>query len=142
MILRGLSEMWKLYVNNIMFACSLPMSTSTWRPDHCNGPSGYMSGELKSENINKKKAHTRQSYYPAKITQLPHRIQVHSRKILVKEIQFLYELQRPSRLKTLMNCSSLLNAITNDLDRSLRQAGEFKIITFLLTPVKRESPEK
>jgi hypothetical protein len=57
-ILREFSEMWKLYVKNIMFVCSLPTLTSTWRSDHHNGPGGYMSGELKSENINKKKAPT------------------------------------------------------------------------------------
>jgi hypothetical protein len=101
-----------------------------------------MSGELKSENVNKKKAPTRQSHHPAKITQPSHRIQLHSRKILVKEIRFLYELQRPSRPKTLTDYSSLLNAITNNLDYSLRPAGEFKIITFLTHPSERESQEK
>jgi hypothetical protein len=47
------------------------------------------------------KAPTQQSHYPAKITQLSHRIPLHLRKILfqVPEIQFLYELQRPSRPK-------------------------------------------
>jgi hypothetical protein len=55
---REFSEMWNLYAKNIMFACSLTTSTSTWCSDYCNGPSGYMSGELKSENINKKKAPT------------------------------------------------------------------------------------
>jgi hypothetical protein len=54
-----------LYTKNIMFACSLPMSTSTWRSDHHNGPGGYMSGELKSENIKYQKAPTRRSHYPA-----------------------------------------------------------------------------
>jgi hypothetical protein len=48
--------MWNVYVKNIMFAYSLPMSTSTWHSNHCNGPGGYMSGELKSENINMEKA--------------------------------------------------------------------------------------
>jgi hypothetical protein len=55
-ILSEFSKIRKLYVKNIMFAYSLPMSTSTWHSDHCNRPGGYMSGELKSENINKKKA--------------------------------------------------------------------------------------
>jgi hypothetical protein len=119
-ILREFSKMCNLYAKNIMFAYSLPMSTSTWRSNHHNGPGVYMSGELKSENINKKKAPTQKSQHPAKITQLSHRIQLHSRKILVKEIRFFYELQRPSRPKTLTNCSSLLNAITNNLDHSLR----------------------
>jgi hypothetical protein len=47
-----------LYVKNITFAYSLPMSTSTWHSNYCNGPDGYMSGELKSENINTEKAPT------------------------------------------------------------------------------------
>jgi hypothetical protein len=100
-ILRELFEIWNLYVKNIMFACSLLMSTSTWHSDHHNGPAGYMSGELKSENINTEKAPTQQSHYPEKIIQLSHRIQLHLRKILFKapEIQFLYKLQRPSRPK-------------------------------------------
>jgi hypothetical protein len=44
-------EIQNLYAKNIMFVCSLPMSTSTWLSEHHNGPSGYISGELKSENI-------------------------------------------------------------------------------------------
>jgi hypothetical protein len=44
-------KIWNLYAKNIMFACSLPTLTSTWHSDHCNGPGGYMSGELRSENI-------------------------------------------------------------------------------------------
>jgi hypothetical protein len=72
-------KMWKLYPKNVMFACSLPMSTSTWCSDHCNGPGAYMSGEFKSENINTKKAPTRQSHHPEKITQPSHRIQLHLR---------------------------------------------------------------
>jgi hypothetical protein len=58
-------KIWNLYTKNIMFACSLPMSTSTWHSDHCNGPGGYMSGELKSENIKYRKAPTQRSNYPA-----------------------------------------------------------------------------
>jgi hypothetical protein len=58
-------EIWNLYAKNIMFACSLPMSTSTWHSDHHNGPGGYMSGELNSENINTEKAPTQQSHHPA-----------------------------------------------------------------------------
>jgi hypothetical protein len=134
-ILTEFSEMWNLYTKNIMFAYSLPTSTSTWHSDHYNGPGGYMSGELKSENINKKKAPTRQSHHPAKITPLSYQLQPRSRKILVKELRFPTKLQRPSRPKTLMDCSSLLNAITTNLDHSLRQAGEFKIITFLTHPI-------
>jgi hypothetical protein len=52
------SEIWNLYAKNIIFAWSLPISTSTWHSNHCNRPSGYMHGELKSENINKIKAPT------------------------------------------------------------------------------------
>jgi hypothetical protein len=48
-ILREVVEMWNLYAKNIMFACSLPMPTSTWRSNHHHGPGGYMSGELKLE---------------------------------------------------------------------------------------------
>jgi hypothetical protein len=59
-------EIRNLYAKNIMFACSLPTSTSTWRSDHCNGPGGYMSGELKSENIKYRKAPTRRSHHLAK----------------------------------------------------------------------------
>jgi hypothetical protein len=65
-ILREFSEMWNLYAKNIMFAWSLPTSTSTGNSDHCNRPGGYMSGELKSENINMKKAPTRKSHHPVK----------------------------------------------------------------------------
>jgi hypothetical protein len=49
-------EIWNLYAKNIMFACSLPMSTSTWDSNYWIRPSGYMSRELKSENINMEKA--------------------------------------------------------------------------------------
>jgi hypothetical protein len=59
-------ESQNLYVKNIMFACSLPTSTSTWHSDHRNGPGGYMSGELKSENIKYRKAPTRRSHYRAR----------------------------------------------------------------------------
>jgi hypothetical protein len=59
-------EIRKLYAKNIMFACSLPTSTSTWRSDHRNGPGGYMSRELKSENIKYRKVPTRRSHHPAK----------------------------------------------------------------------------
>jgi hypothetical protein len=62
----GKIEIRNLYAKNIMFACSLPTSTSTWRSDHRNVPGGYMSGELKSENIKYQKAPTRKSDHPAK----------------------------------------------------------------------------
>jgi hypothetical protein len=54
-----------LYGKNITFACSLPTSTSIWRSDYYNRPGGYMSGELKSENITMEKARTRKSHHPA-----------------------------------------------------------------------------
>jgi hypothetical protein len=69
-ILREFSEIWNLYAKHIIFAYSLPTSTSTWYSDHCNGSGGYMSGELNSENIYKKKVPTQQSHHLAKITQL------------------------------------------------------------------------
>jgi hypothetical protein len=73
-ILGEFSEMWNLYAKNITFAYSLPTSTSTWRSDYHNGPGGYMSGELKSESINKEKPLLDKSYDPEKITQLSHQI--------------------------------------------------------------------
>jgi hypothetical protein len=122
-ILREFFKIWNLYAKNIMFGCSLPTSTSTWHSDHHNGPGGYMSGELKLENINMEKAPTQQSHYPEKIIQLSHRIQLHLRKILFKEpkIQFLYELQRPSRPKDPhgLQFTHKYNK-SNDLDHSLR----------------------
>jgi hypothetical protein len=33
-------EIQNLYVKNIIFACSLPMTTSTWHSDHHNRPGG------------------------------------------------------------------------------------------------------
>jgi hypothetical protein len=83
-----------LYAKNITFACSLPTSTSTWHSDHCIRPSGYMSGELKSENINTKKAPTRRSYHLAKDPQLSHHIQPHPRKILVPYTRLFYNTRK------------------------------------------------
>jgi hypothetical protein len=51
-------EIWNLYAKHIIFICSLPTLTSTWHSDHHNGPGGYMSGELKLENIKYRKAPT------------------------------------------------------------------------------------
>jgi hypothetical protein len=62
------------FSKNMEFASSLPTSTSTWCSDSHNGPSRYICGELKLENINIEKAPTRQSYHPAKVTQLSYRI--------------------------------------------------------------------
>jgi hypothetical protein len=89
-------EIRNLYVKNIMFACSLPTSTSTWRSDHCNGPGGYMSGELKSENIKYRKAPTRRSYYPAtRPTIIPH-IARSSEKYSYLILDYFTILERPS----------------------------------------------
>jgi hypothetical protein len=48
-------EIWILNMTMIMFSYSLPTSTTTWYSDYCKGPGGYMSGELKSENIKYRK---------------------------------------------------------------------------------------
>jgi hypothetical protein len=123
-------KIWNLYVKNIMFACSLPTSSSTWRSDHHIGPGGYMSGELKSENINMEKAPTRRSHHPPKDPQSSHQIQPSPRKILVLYTRLFYNTQkdpqdlqpRPSSInKTLMDCCSHLNTIMiDDLKHSLR----------------------
>jgi hypothetical protein len=66
------------------------------------------------------------------------------RKILVKgpELQFLYTVQRCSRSKDPLRLQFTHERNkTNDLDHSLREAPEFKIITFLLIPVK-ENPQR
>jgi hypothetical protein len=126
-------KIWNLYVKNIIFVCSLPTSTSTWHSDHCNGPGGYMSRELKSENIKYQKAPTRRSHYPA---MRPITIPSHTmkpRKIFVLYIQLFHNTRktlkttktiqpRPSSInKTLIDCYSYLNAIMiNDLECSLR----------------------
>jgi hypothetical protein len=126
-------EIRNLYAKNITFACSLPTSTSTLRSDHRIGPGGYMSGELKSENINMEKAPTRRSHHPAKHRQSSNRIQPSSRNILLLYTRLFYNTRktlktyktiqpRPSSInKTLTDCYSHLNAITiDDLERSLR----------------------
>jgi hypothetical protein len=120
-----------LYVKHIIFACSLPTSTSTWRSDHRIRPGGYMSGELKSENINTEKAPTRRSDHPAKDLQSSQHIQPNPRKILVPYTQLLlqyskdpqknYNQDPPQSTKTLTDCCSYWNAITiDDLKHSLR----------------------
>jgi hypothetical protein len=58
-------KIWNLYAKHIMFACSLQTSTSTWCSDHHNRPGGYMSWELKSENIKYQRTPTRRTHYPA-----------------------------------------------------------------------------
>jgi hypothetical protein len=87
-------KIWNLYTKNIMFVCSLPTSTSTWHSDHRNGPGGYMSGELKLENINTEKAPTRRSYYPAQDPQSSYHIQPNPRKILVPYTRLFYDTQK------------------------------------------------
>jgi hypothetical protein len=126
-------EIRNLYAKNITFTCSLPMSTSTWCSDHRNGPGGYMSGELKSENIKYRKAPTRRSHYPAKDPQSSCHIQPSPRKILVLYTRLFYNTRktlktyktiqpRPSSInKTLTDRYSHLNAISiDDLECSLR----------------------
>jgi hypothetical protein len=51
-------EMQNVYAKDIIFVWSLLMLTSTWHSEHHNRPGGYMSGELKSENIKYQKAPT------------------------------------------------------------------------------------
>jgi hypothetical protein len=94
-ICANIFEIQNLYAKNIMFAYSLPTSTSTWHSDHCNGPGGYMSGELKLENINTEKSPY--SKKPSSSTDhLNHPIDYNyiQRKILVKgpKLQFLYKI--------------------------------------------------
>jgi hypothetical protein len=148
-------EIWNLYVKNIIFAYSLPISTSTWHSNHRNGPGGYMSGKLKSENIKYRKDPTRRSHYPAT---RPIIILLHTTKHQ-KDIRTLYStiLQyskdpqdyktiqpRPSSMnKTLIDCCSYMNTISiNDLECSLRYAGEYKIITHYYSLTSRESPRE
>jgi hypothetical protein len=126
-------EIRNLYAKNITFACSPPTSTSTWHSDHRIGPGGYMSGELKSENINMEKAPTPRSHHPAKDPQSSHHIQTSPRKILVLYTRLFHNTRKtlktyktiqpgPSSInKTLTDCYSHLNAITiDDLEHSLR----------------------
>jgi hypothetical protein len=87
-------EIQNLYTKNIIFACSLPTSTSTWHSDHRIGPGGYMSGELKSENINMEKAPTQTSDHPAKDPQSSYHIQPSPRKILVLYTRLFYDTQK------------------------------------------------
>jgi hypothetical protein len=68
-ICMNIFKIQKLYAKNITFVCSLPTSTSTWYSDYHNRPGGYISRELKLENINTEKAPTRRSNYPVQITQ-------------------------------------------------------------------------
>jgi hypothetical protein len=71
-----------LYAKYIMFACSLPTSTSTWHSDHRNGPGGYMSGELKPENIKISKKPPREE---ASIQQ-----KIHNRPIIYNQVPERY----------------------------------------------------
>jgi hypothetical protein len=138
-----------------MFACSLPTSTSTWHSDHCSGPGGYMSGELKSENIRYRKAPTRRSHYPATRPTIILSYNQVLRKIFIPYTRLFYNTRktlktykkiqpRPSSSnKTLMDCCSYLNTISTDsLERSLREVGEFKIITHYYSLTPRESPRE
>jgi hypothetical protein len=120
-----------LYAKNITFACALPTSTSTWRSDHRIRPGGYMSGELKSENINTEKAPTRRSHHPAKrSTIVPSHTTTSKKDISTlystilqysKDPQKNYNQDPPRSTKTLTDCCLHLNAITiDDLEHSLR----------------------
>jgi hypothetical protein len=89
-----------------MFACSLPTSTSTWHSDHRIRPGGYMSGELKLENINTEGAPTRRSHHPAKDPQSSYHIQPRFRKILVPCTRLFYSTRKTLKTiqpKTLLN---------------------------------------
>jgi hypothetical protein len=90
-----------LYAKNIMFVCSLPTSTSTWRSDHCIRPGGYMSGELKSENTNIEKAPTQRSHHPAKDPQSSHYLQPRFRKILVPCTRLFYSTRKDPQDNTI-----------------------------------------
>jgi hypothetical protein len=140
-------EIWSLYVKNITFAYSLLTLTSTWHSNHHNGPGGYMCGELKSENINTEKAPTRRSHHPAQ-DHLNHPINYNyiRSKILVKRTQVTIPLQNTKTLKRLKDplrlqftCEYNKKPITSN--HSLREALEFKIITFLLT-LLQEDPQR
>jgi hypothetical protein len=148
-------KIWNLYVKNIMFVCSLLTTTSTWHSNQRNGPGGYMSGELKSENIKWKKAPTQRSHYPAiRPTIIPHTTKSSERysylildyfTILEKTLKTDKNIQPRLSLinKTLMDCCLYLNTIsTNDLEYSLREAGEFKIITCYYSLTLRASPRE
>jgi hypothetical protein len=126
-------EIQNLYAKNMTFACSLPTSTSTWRSDHRIGPGGYMSGELKSENINTEKAPTPRSHHPAKDPQSSHRIQPSSRKILVLYTRLFYNTRKTLKdlqdhtTKTLLNPQDphgLLFTLERNYDRRPRMLPE------------------
>jgi hypothetical protein len=88
-------EIRNLYAKNIMFACSLPMSTSTWRSEHRNGPGGYMSGQLKSENRkNIEKPPLKEAIIQQKDPQSSHHIQPSPRKILVLYTRLFYNTRK------------------------------------------------
>jgi hypothetical protein len=94
-------EIWNLYAKSIMFACSLPRLTSTWHSDHCNGPGGYMSGELKSENIKYRRAPTQGSDYlatrPTIIPSYTTRSQKDISTLYSTILQYSKDPQRPTR---------------------------------------------
>jgi Na+-transporting NADH:ubiquinone oxidoreductase subunit NqrF len=93
-----------LYMKNIMFACSLPMSSSTWHSDHSNGPGGYMSRVLKSENIKYQKAPTRRSYYLAiRPAIIPSYIIKSQKRYSYFILDYFTILKRPSRPTRLYN---------------------------------------
>jgi hypothetical protein len=121
-ILREFSEMWNSYVKNIMFACSLPISTSTWHSNHHNGPSRYMSGELESENINIKKALLNKAIIQQRSLNYPIEYNYILERYYSKNPKYdsSTSYKDPQDQKTLMDCRSLLNIITDNLYCSLR----------------------
>jgi hypothetical protein len=87
-----------LYTKNTMCVYSLPTSTSTWRSDHRIQPGGYMSGELKSDNINMEKAPTRRIDHLAKDPLSSQNIQTNSKQdISTSYSNYSTILERPSR---------------------------------------------
>jgi hypothetical protein len=70
-------EIQNLYAENIIFAYSLPISTSTWHSDYCNGPGGYISGELKSKNINMEKPPVEEAIIHHRLLELSHQLQLY-----------------------------------------------------------------
>jgi hypothetical protein len=91
-------KIWNLYTKHIMFAYSLPTLTSTWHSNDCNGPGGYMSGELKSENIQYQRAPTQRSHYPApRPTIIPLYTTKSSERYSYFRLDYFTILERPSR---------------------------------------------
>jgi hypothetical protein len=119
-----------LYAKNIMFACSLPTSTSTWRSNHRIRPGGYMSGELKSENINTEKSpHSKKPSSSERSTIVPSHTTKSKKDISTLYSTILQILERPSRpiTKTLLDQQDpygLLFTLERNYDRRPRTLPE------------------